>query len=199
MTVTVCRRSSMVAVCVATLVFAAPANAGLPVPAPYVGFPGPRSEVAGTINITGGLRQSRSASRIAPIARAFSPFLAFLRGPCAMCLGEQWWIAVRAARHGSLVSDPDLGWPTRVGDLELKANGSVAWTLDRLAVSPNGLPIDNGSGEPPAALAWEVWALDSHGQRVLDSGPNLDLHSLELNGSTLTWIKDGTTRSATLD
>jgi hypothetical protein len=83
--------------------------------------------------------------------------------------------------------------------LEPKANGSVAWTLDRLAVSPNALPIDNGSGEPPAAPAWEVWAFDSHGQRVLDSGPNLELHSLELNGSTLTWIKDGTTRSATLD
>ncbi len=139
------------------------------------------------------MRQEARGDRLG--ARALAGASAFLRDPCAMCLGEQWWIAVRAARHGSLVSDPDLGWPTRVGTWSRRR---MAQSPGRSTVSlrPNGLPIDNGSGEPPAAPAWEVWAFDSHGQRVLDSGPNLELHSLELNGSTLTWIKDGTTRSA---
>jgi hypothetical protein len=45
----------------------------------------------------------------------------------------------------------------------------------------------------------EVWALDTHGQRVLDVGPDIDLASLTLDGSTLTWTNAGTPRSATLD
>jgi hypothetical protein len=75
----------------------------------------------------------------------------------------------------------------------------VAWTLDRIAMRPDGFPVDYDSGQPPVAVAWEVWALDSHGQRLLDSGPGIDLQSLTLDGSTLTWTNADTPRSATLD
>jgi hypothetical protein len=44
-----------------------------------------------------------------------------------------------------------------------------------------------------------VWALDSHGQRILDSGPDVAANSLELNESTLAWTNGGSERSATLD
>jgi hypothetical protein len=75
-----------------------------------------------------------------------------------------------------------IGWGPVPADVELKENGSVAWTI---------------AGPP----GWqrEVGALDTAGQRLVDSGPNLDVNSLELNESTLTWINDGTTRSTTLD
>ena len=132
--------------------------------------------------------------------RLTAPFVAFFRHQCAMCIPwDQGWIEVRDARDGTLVRRPDITWGSRLADLELKGNGSVAWTLDRVAMGPDGFPIGYGTGQPPEAVAWEVWALDSHGHRLLDSGPNLDLHSLELNGSTLTWINDGTARTASLD
>jgi len=132
--------------------------------------------------------------------RLVGPFVAFFRHECAMCIPwDQDWIEVRDARDGSLVHKPDVALGSRLADLKLKVNGSVAWTLDRVAMGPDGYPIDYGSGQPPAAVAWEVWALDSHGQRLLDSGPNLVLDSLELNGSTLTWINDGVNHTATLD
>jgi hypothetical protein len=92
-----------------------------------------------------------------------------------------------------------VAWGTRLADLELKANGSVAWTLDRVAMGPDGYPIGYGSGQPPTVVAREVWALDTHGQRLIDSGRNLDPGSLALNGSMLTWINDGAVHSATLD
>jgi hypothetical protein len=66
-----------------------------------------------------------------------------------------------------------------ISDLVLKSNGATAWTAWE-------------EGEPNA-----VWAWDSLGNRRLDSG-NIALESLELNGSTLTWVKDGVVRSATL-
>lgn len=106
---------------------------------------------------------------------------------------------MRDGRDGSLVRKPDVAWGSRLADLELNAKGSVAWTLDRIAMGPDGYPIGYGSGQPPAPVAWEVWALDNHGQRLLDYGPNLVLDSLALNGSVLTWANDGATRTATLD
>jgi hypothetical protein len=40
---------------------------------------------------------------------------------------------------------------------------------------------------------------DAQGRRMLDGGPGLDTQSLTLSGSTLTWVNDGQTRSATLN
>ena len=73
-----------------------------------------------------------------------------------------------------------------VSDLVLKENGSLAWTVARYAFGG-------------AFIAFEVWALDSQGARLLDSGPDLNLESLDLDGSTLTWINGSTTRTATVD
>lgn len=90
-----------------------------------------------------------------------------------------------AVRTVSPVEEPS-GNTFRVHDLVLKEDGSLAWTVAR------------GSWYEET-VAHQLWALDSQGRRLLDSGPNLKLRSLTLNGSTLTWINDGTTRTATLD
>jgi hypothetical protein len=66
-------------------------------------------------------------------------------------------------------------------DLRLRGNGSVAW-------------IENPgyTGSPN-----DVWVADTHGLRQLDSG-NISRRSLALSDSTVTWVKDGVVRSATL-
>jgi hypothetical protein len=124
--------------------------------------------------------------------------VAFFRTGCAMCVWPQKWIEVRDARDGSLVSRPDVRYWTQLTDLELTAKGSVAWTLERIALRPDGYPIGYPE-EPPVTETTEVWALDSHGQGVLDSGPDVVANSLELNQSTVTWTNGGSRRSATLD
>jgi hypothetical protein len=73
-----------------------------------------------------------------------------------------------------------------VGDLVLKENGALAWTVARYAFGGQ-------------FLAYEAWALDSQGARLLDSSPDLDLESLELDGSTLTWTNGGSVRNALLN
>ena len=75
--------------------------------------------------------------------------------------------------------------PGRVADLELKDNGSVAW-------------ISDPSLFLPQFTSRTVWADDTAAdERVLDSG-NISERSLTLTDSTLTWLKDGVVRSATL-
>jgi hypothetical protein len=74
-----------------------------------------------------------------------------------------------------------------VVDLELKENGALAWTVAR------------GSWADPQFSARELWVSDAQGRRMLDRGPGLDTQSLTLSGSTLTWVNDGQTRSATLN
>jgi hypothetical protein len=44
----------------------------------------------------------------------------------------------------------------------------------------------------------QVIAEDALGKRVLDSGATIKTDSLERHGSTLTWLKGGVARSATL-
>ncbi len=74
-----------------------------------------------------------------------------------------------------------------VGDLVLKESGSLAWTVAR---------YDWIGG---AFIAHEVVGARPPGTQLLDSSPSLDLESLTLNGSTLTWTNAGSTRTATLD
>ncbi len=78
-----------------------------------------------------------------------------------------------------------------VGSIALKRNGSLAWA---------GHARIGQSGEierqfPPR----EIVACDSEGERLLDSGESIDLYSLKLHGSKLTWTDAGETRSATLE
>jgi hypothetical protein len=72
----------------------------------------------------------------------------------------------------------------QVTDMVLRESGSVAWIAR---------PAQYFGLREPA-----VWADDGQVSRLLDSG-NIELESLELNGSTLTWVKDGASQSATLD
>ena len=53
-----------------------------------------------------------------------------------------------------------------------------------------------GDETPPSAT--QVRALDAGGIRTLDEGPGLSLRSLELDGTTVSWVKDGVRKSATL-
>lgn len=130
--------------------------------------------------------------------RITGPFVAFFRTGCAMCTWPQRYIEVRDARDGSLASRPEVEFWTRLSDLELKANGSVAWTFERLALAPEGYPVGYPT-QPPVVENREVWALDSNGQRLLDSGQDVVVDSLELNGSTLYWLNGTTAHSAALN
>lgn len=117
--------------------------------------------------------------------RLAGPYVAFEREECSMGCGFS--VHVHDLRDGTELreaprypGDASFG---RVSDLELKDNGSVAWI----------------SGAPPyTAGAPVVWAYDSLGWRQLDGG-NVSPESLTLNGSILTWVNDGVTRSAVLD
>ncbi len=65
-----------------------------------------------------------------------------------------------------------------VRSIVLKRNGSFAWSgHSRIG------EVTGGELPPP-----KVVACDSTGEHVLDSGPGIDLHSLKLQGSRLTWI-----------
>lgn len=131
--------------------------------------------------------------------RSAGPMLAIIRGGCiGACQFIQRYLEVRDLRDGSIVSRPDIPFWSLLRDFALKDNGSAAWTLERIALGPNGFPIGFGTG-PPVIEARELWALDSHGQRLLDSDLELVVDSLELNGSTLYWLDGTTARSSTLD
>jgi hypothetical protein len=123
--------------------------------------------------------------------RLAAPYLAYACGGNWMdrCIAG---VRVVDLRDGSVRSPRMPAWVfgrrgfTVPTDIQLKDNGSVAWII-----------ADLQAGGRPGPR--EVGALDGAGQRLLDSGSKLDVNSLELNESTLTWINDGTRRSATLD
>jgi hypothetical protein len=119
--------------------------------------------------------------------RLVGPYLAYSWHPCGGvgCISDV--VEVRDLRDGSMLRRVggygSGGHSGSVSDLELKQNGSVAV-----------IGIIYPYSEPPA---YEVWAYDTLGWRRLDRG-NISQESLGLDGSTLTWVKDGVVRSATL-
>lgn len=125
------------------------------------------------------------------VPRLAGQLVAYAAGECAIggCFAQ---LEIRDLRDGSVVrtlyatpGPPD--GPNRVHDLVLTGTGALAWTVSRGAFVVE--PFD----------PQQVWALDTQGQRLLDGGSAIDLQSLSLNGSALTWIKGGVVRSATLD
>ena len=124
------------------------------------------------------------------ISRLTAPYVAYVSRATACCSA----IDVRDLRDGALLRSAGAsetmrapGAPQDVTDLVLMANGSVAWIVDLPAfidLAPHGV---------------EVVAVDSSGRRLLDSGVDVEVQSLELNGSTVTWRKAGQTRSANLN
>jgi hypothetical protein len=74
-----------------------------------------------------------------------------------------------------------------VNDIALRANGAVAW----IAVFD--------AAEPPYDPVPEVHTLSSMGRAgVIDGGRDIDPSSLDLSGSTLSWLKAGARRTAEL-
>jgi hypothetical protein len=111
--------------------------------------------------------------------RLAGPYVAYAQDFCPMGCG--WNVYVVDLRNGekrqiSLGSEGSSGGPAT--DLVLAPSSSVAWIVD---ASPN-----------------QVAAQDASGRRALDSGNTIALSSLELHGSTLTWVKGGVLRSASL-
>ena len=74
-----------------------------------------------------------------------------------------------------------------VYDLVLKPNGAIAWMVGR------------GGYFPGSPYYHQLWALDAGGLRLLDTGADLALRSLELQDSTLTWTNAGSARTASLN
>ncbi len=72
-----------------------------------------------------------------------------------------------------------------VDSLVLKADGAVAW-------------IATGRSLATHSSHRQVQSEDKNSQKLLDSSGSIQLGSLRLNGSTLTWKRGGKTRSASL-
>lgn len=73
-----------------------------------------------------------------------------------------------------------------VAGIALNAGGSLAW-IGEVRVGPLSAPFTR-----------KVVACDANGDHELDSGEGIDLDSLALHGSRLTWTHSGETRTATL-
>ena len=94
-------------------------------------------------------------------------------------------------QHGAVVSvvDPstrrrlvdhfEIDW-YRTSDLMLRGDGAVAAIAVRWAGG------------------FDVWKHDGGGAGVLDSGPGIEWQSLELDGDTVSWVRDGERREAQL-
>ncbi len=74
-----------------------------------------------------------------------------------------------------------------VDSVVVKLDGAVAWTAHASSIIRRGTDI-------------EVERADARGHALLDSGsgPGIDVHSLRLHGSTLSWRHRTVTRSASL-
>jgi hypothetical protein len=72
-----------------------------------------------------------------------------------------------------------------VGSVVVIADGAVAWIGSEHSIVGHSSAI-------------EVHAAGAGGDRVLDSGPNIDPTSLRRRGSRLSWVDGGATRHATL-
>ncbi len=93
---------------------------------------------------------------------------------------------LRTGRDRSYFGTTLPDWPDeRAHDLVLRRNGSIASIA-------TGTEYDHGTS------AIQVRALDAGGRRVLDEGDGISLRSLELNGTTVSWVKDGVRKSATV-
>lgn len=119
------------------------------------------------------------------LPRVAGPYSAYEQSGCCSIVVIDLRSGARVRTVGSLGSYSSMDfYPGRaVSDLELKANSSLAWISQA-----------RNTGARP-----EVWGLDALGQRMLDSGADIDSGSLSLSGSTLTWRRGGAVRSATLN
>jgi hypothetical protein len=91
---------------------------------------------------------------------------------------------IKKCNVGSGQSPSQAGKVVRV---VLTGNGSVAWAgRGRVGLATKKVPIP------------QIVACDHNRQRILDSGEGLQLTSLSLHGSSVTWLNSGVEHSATL-
>ena len=81
-----------------------------------------------------------------------------------------------------------------VSDLELKANGSVAWIVKR---------VGNSSDSPPDAEEVRksdrtIFKEPRTTSKLLDTGDDIELKSLTRDGSTISWTNAGVNKTARL-
>jgi hypothetical protein len=123
--------------------------------------------------------------------RIQSRFAAYAYGPsCGACESTGAYVLVqdlRTGRHRTFVGstggraiEPPDGIHRRVTDLELKANGSVAWIV-----------VQTDDRTTPTALRVQVRCRDGDGGRRLDESLDIERYSLRLNASTLSWHRRG--------
>lgn len=124
------------------------------------------------------------------LPRLAGPYVAWASVGCGID-GCDSSISITDLRDGRLVDAGNAACgaepaPTSgVSDLEPKDNGAVAWIASVPA--------------PPGQARILVCAVDPLGGRLLDSGAAIELRSLELSGSTLTWRNGSVLQSATLN
>jgi hypothetical protein len=135
----------------------------------------------------------RGEDRYGPF-RVSSRFAAYgYRPSCGACESTGAYVLVqdlRTGHHRTFVSstggrpiEPPDGVHQRVTDLELKANGSVAWIV-----------VQKDDRTSPAATRIQVRSRDSRGGHRLDESPAIETQSLRLAASTLSWHRRGELR-----
>jgi len=155
----------------------------------------------GTASIVFGcVRGSRKTSRIGPIPPAGRK--AVVHGPITVngkwvaaveerpdgATGWRVYVTSRNAgtskgRHCLIGSGDSKSKAPAVRVVLMNANGGLAWAA--ITPTPNGrAPI--------------IGACDSQGNRVLDSGAGVEIKTLELHGSTVSWENAGGPRTARL-
>src|SRR3954452_8354927 len=123
--------------------------------------------------------------------RVGSRFAAYAYRPsCGACQSTGAYVLVqdlRTGHHRTFVGstgggaiEPPDGIHQRVTDLELKANGSVAWIV-----------VETDDRTSPAATRLQVRSRDGSGGHRLDESPAIERYSLRLDASTLHWRRRG--------
>jgi len=114
---------------------------------------------------------------------------------------SSYLVVVRDLRTGRVLHRLPTGTPLHaspgyvgvgaVAAIVVKSNGSVAWIADDYERS-------SGADTPSETRYFDVEAVDPSGSRLLAAGPNIDLSSLALAGSTLYWTQGGKPASTAL-
>ena len=125
---------------------------------------------------------------IGPSAKVAGRYAAFIFiGPTGFCLGgggrppSEVWVVDMVTGQRTFSERLTGGQSFPVPRVVLKPDGSVAWVTS-----------DSCSG---GAILY-VHRHDSTGTAIVDSGPQIDPHSLAAGGSWLYWTKAGSPRSA---
>jgi hypothetical protein len=83
----------------------------------------------------------------------------------------------------------------QVDALVLKSDGAVAWIAVNFPAPSPSTGVSCGNEIPPVT---EVRRYDSRGLRVIGQGAGIEPTSLRLHGSTLTWVDEGMSATASL-